>query len=441
MHTEYRVFIGPVEVAGYYHHLYAGLQSLGVNCDLVEYRPHRFRYGTKIKTPMFVRWSQQLAALTSGKKTWRTLAQPVEKLCLVLFAAQAIFRYNVFVFGFGKSLLPANLDLPILKLLGKRVIMNLGHGSEARPTYFNGAEPEVDGRRRMSVVQLKRKVKRRRRLVQRLERLVDYCVGAPYTSQFAHRPMINWFALGVPFQLPPLAGISNSNDVQLDSHQRPVLILHSPSHQAAKGTALIRAAIERLRAKGYDIDYREIVGRPNSEVLHEIANCDLVVDQLYSDTPLAGFATEAASFGKPVVVGGYALGELQQFVPEGMWPPSLVCHPNQLDDAIEQLLVDSQLRVALGHRLRQFMASKWTAEQVAERYLQLFAGNVNKDWWLQPSQIHYVQGYGQDESVTQDRIARLVKTHGACSLQLAHHPALQSACLKFAGVAPSTNTP
>ena len=41
-------------------------------------------------------------------------------------------------------------------------------------------------------------------------------------------------------------------------------------------------------------------------ILAELARCDFVIDQLYSDYPLPGLATEAAWFGKPTVVGGYA---------------------------------------------------------------------------------------------------------------------------------------
>ena len=45
------------------------------------------------------------------------------------------------------------------------------------------------------------------------------------------------------------------------------------------------------------IKFIEITGRPNQEVLELISTCDFVIDQLYSDMAMVGFATEAAFFG------------------------------------------------------------------------------------------------------------------------------------------------
>jgi len=44
---------------------------------------------------------------------------------------------------------------------------------------------------------------------------------------------------------------------------------------------------------------------PNHAVLEELGKCDFVIDQAFADYGMAGFATEAAWFGKTAVVGGY----------------------------------------------------------------------------------------------------------------------------------------
>ena len=54
--------------------------------------------------------------------------------------------------------------------------------------------------------------------------------------------------------------------------------------------------------EGLPLEYVEIVGQPNDIVLAEIARSAFVIDQLYSDTPMAGFAAEAARLGKPAIV-------------------------------------------------------------------------------------------------------------------------------------------
>ena len=62
---------------------------------------------------------------------------------------------------------------------------------------------------------------------------------------------------------------------------------------------------------------------------------DLVVDQLYSDVPCAGLATEAAALGRPAVVGGYAGEELARWYPADRRPPTEYTHPDGLEAAIE----------------------------------------------------------------------------------------------------------
>ena len=81
------------------------------------------------------------------------------------------------------------------------------------------------------------------------------------------------------------------------------------------------------------------------------------IDQVYCDTPMAGFATEAAWFGKPAVVGGYGFDYLKTYVPEGMWPPSKTCHPDKIENAIESLIVN---KVERQKKVTARPASAWT---------------------------------------------------------------------------------
>ena len=81
-----------------------------------------------------------------------------------LWAINAIFKYDIFIFGFGQSLLRSNLDLPILKLFGKKIISNLCHGSEARPPYIDGAIHSRYGKK-LSLREIAKLAKINRRLV------------------------------------------------------------------------------------------------------------------------------------------------------------------------------------------------------------------------------------------------------------------------------------
>jgi hypothetical protein len=439
MKKHYRILVGTEEIAGYYHNLCEGFKQLGVTHDLVIYRPHPFRYGDETQHPLLLRlarWFNQFRGKPNRSVAVRVIFALLGEILQGLWALHAILRYDVFIFGFGSSLLRENIDLPILRKLGKTVVSNLAHGSEARPAFIGWVFQSQDGVS-VAVDFLFSAAHRSKKRLVKHERYSNIVVGAPFsTTQFASFRMINAFALGLPIQVKG-ADENVTPDIKMSASNtdaRTIRILHSPSHPAAKGSPLIIQAIENLRQRGYVIEFTLIHGRPNKDVLAEIQRCDFVVDQIYSDTPMAGFATESAWFGKPAVVGGYGLDRLKQFVPEGMWPPSKTCHPDQIEQAIEEMIVDIEQRERLGREAQAFVRSKWNAAEVARRYLCLIEGNIPEEWWLNPKDVVYLEGGGQSMSKSQQTIRDLVAAYGVKSLQLSHRPDLQTAFLEFAQI-------
>lgn len=356
-------------------------------------------------------------------------------VCQLAWFALAATRYKAFIFGYGQSLLPCNLDLPLLRILGKRVISVLAHGSEARPPFVDGALLSGDGRMPTAAI-VRKLAKTRRRRVRRHLRYASVVIGAPYsTTPYSHRPMINLFAIGVPCDALACQQQQDCSTLRLPETNRPsIRILHAPSHPAAKGSRLISGAIDRLRSRGYQIEFVTLTGRPNADVQHELRLCDFVVDQTYSDTPMAGLATEAARFGKPSVVAGYGIGRLREHVPQGMFPPSMLCHPDELESAIEELLVDERQRAALGLAAQSFVHERWAACAVAERFLCVIEGEIPAHWWIDPTSVSYIEGWGIENKASSASVRQLILDYGLDVLQLSHRPDLERAYLAFAGV-------
>lgn len=432
--------MGPIEVAGYYRSLSNGFRNLGCHCDYVTYESHPFGYGGESRLPLLLVIAKKLESLRIkyGRNfLLKAFVAVPAKLARLSWAVIALFRYDAFIFGYGKSLLPFNWDLPLLHALRKTVIVNMGHGSELRPPYIDGSRRSKDGGHIPGLESLRSGARRAKARVEFVERYATHIVGAPFSStHFASTTLINWFAIGVPCPGPASHAIGASNDA-VDAEmtgRRAIRVLHSPSHPAAKGSAAIQMAIERLRDKGYLIDYVEVINRPNEEVLAELRCCDFVVDQVYSDTPMAGFAAEAAGYGKPAVVGGYGFDYLAKFIPAGMFPPSMACKPSGIEKAIEDLIVDGGLRECLGREARGFVQDKWSPENVAGRYLRLIRGDIPEEWRLDPDSVEYLHGCGQAEELSRESIRRLVSAYGPEALQVAHRPSLESAFLIFAGI-------
>jgi len=426
-----RIFIGPGEVAGYYYNLFLGMREIGVSCDFIEFAPHRFRYNPTECRSRTIRWlrSCKLAQADARKHSLKRLLLSLAGSCLrKAYFIEAILSYDAFIFGYGDSLLRKNADLPWLKLFGKRVIMNIGHGSEARPPYIDGYFQSQSDGRGPSDLALAANTKRTADRVKRIEKWADVVVGMPLSnSQFSRLPFINWFCLGIPYQGEDV------DESLCATAAGKVRILHCPSHPVAKGSARIRESIDRLRKKGLDLEYVEIVGRPHAEVLAAIKQCDFVVDELYSDTPLAGLGTEAAWYGRPTVVAGYGYRELHDFVPRKMFPPSFTCHPDEIDKAVEVMATNSELRSTLGEAAKYFIRCQWSAQAVAKRYVRLIDGDIPPEWYFNPKSVCYVYGACQRDEATKTNVKRLITAFGLSSLCVGHRPDLESALREMAG--------
>jgi hypothetical protein len=340
----------------------------------------------------------------------------------VALLASAVVRHDVFILS-SDTWVHRRLDLPLLRLLRKRIIL-VFTGSDHRPPYLDGwfgareSEPDWGD--------LARATRRVRQRVATAERYADEIVALPASAHFHTRPIVDFLRVGIPFALRGDPGVSGPFEGE------GVRVLHSPSNPVGKGSDLVRAAIEALRAAGHAIDYVEIVGRPHREVLAALRDCDFVVDEVFSDTPMASLATEAAAFGKPAVVTGYYAELIGDQLPPEAIPPSLFEMPEQLTAAIERLLKDVAVRRELGERARGFAAQYWNPLVVAGRYLRVVDGDVPADWRWDPAHQRYLYGWGMSREAAARTVRALVREEGIASLELASNAALEAQILGLA---------
>jgi len=406
-----RILLGLDDIAGYLSSLRKGFDRLGVPVDTVFTRPHPFDYEAD-PVPAWVRTWQRSAARQDQRPSFlHRLGYVCWSLLIWLWA---LTRYRVFIFSFGKTFLPYNLDLPLYRLLGKQTIF-VFLGTDCRADYL-GACAYID---EWSAAQCAQAVADRKARLQKIERYADYLVNTPALALLLERSFVHIHKLGMP------------REVQVVPHEPMgtgrIRVLHSPSRTGIKGSKRIRAIAERLQAR-HDFEWIELTGRPNAEVLDEIARCDFVVDQLYADTPMAVFASEAACLGKPALVGGAYAEYLARHVEADDIPPSLFVPPDQFESAFERLLSDSVYRVELGHRAREYVQNRWQPEQVAARYLELIGDVVPASWWVDPLQIEAVAGVSFEADRVRAMIRELLALPQPDPLQLGDKP-VQAATL------------
>ena len=185
---------------------------------------------------------------------------------------------------------------------------------------------------------------------------------------------------------------------------------------------MVREAVAAARVSGADVELVVVTGRPNREVLAAIASCDFVVDQVYSDTPMGGFATEAAARGRPAVVGGHGWDELRRVTSASALPPSHLCHPDELAEAIARLAADHVYRRKLGERARQFVETHWSPAAVARRFLALMSGDAPPHWTFDPASVDYVHGVGMSEPAVSASIRAVLEAQGTAGLHVEDKP-------------------
>lgn len=423
-----RIFLGPIEIAGYFSRLKHGFDRLGVAATYGILRPHPFGYGVaEAGLAWPVRWcrathSRRMAARTSiGRACWTGTFAAASAIAF----AWALARHDVFIFGFGTSFF-ALAELPVLRFFGKRIAF-VFFGSDARPVYLDGALLEAEPGLREDSSALAARARRQRTRVARIEKYADALVNNPPTGCLHARPFAIWLRMGVPTHVPA------TPPAPPDPGRGTVRLLHAPSAPQVKGTDQIRAAIERLKARGLPLELVEIAGQSNERVQQELDLCDFVVDQVYSDTPMATLAAEAACHGRPAVVAGYySRGIAADLRPEDI-PPSIYCHPDDLEEAIARLASNPAERLELGRRAYEFVAARFHPETVAGRYLQLLRGELPPEFIYDPlKQLRTVVPVGMDEAAARSLMQRILRAEGRSAFQVGHNPPLEQMMARFA---------
>jgi glycosyltransferase involved in cell wall biosynthesis len=331
--------------------------------------------------------------------------------------SEALRRCDVFVFG-GHSSFLAGQDLKVLRRAGKRIVW-VFTGSDHRPPYLNGKtireradEPE----------RLLADVRATRSRVQRIERLSDAVIAHGPSAQFHSRPFAEFLSVGAPVRSMPVTTESAGHGAW--PGPPGVRILHCPT-DPAKGSDIIRSILGGLAERGHRISYLELSGRPNAEVRSRIFQADLVVDEVFSDTPMALFATEAATAGVPAIVGGYWARDMAPSLPPSAIPPSAFVHPDDLESTLERLVSNEAERRTLGIMAREFVSERWRPEVVAQRVLSLAMGDTTDILIREPAELTYCAGWGMPIETQRRSVRQVIAMGGRVALGLSHNPNLE----------------
>lgn len=119
----------------------------------------------------------------------------------------------------------------------------------------------------------------------------------------------------------------------------PRVVVHAPSSPIIKGTQVVRAAVERLRAEGFVFDYRELIDLPHKEVMASLRQAHIVLNEFYSFMP-GVFGVEAMASNCALLTR--ADDTIETSLPFGSNSAWMVTTASDLYHNLRQLLLDPE---------------------------------------------------------------------------------------------------
>lgn len=415
--------MGFTEVSGYYTQLNAGFHENGIKSVFLSLVKHPFQYGDCVENnniPFYglLQYTAKIRYENRKNIYAKFFILILQQVLLIFVFFWAIFNFDVFIFGFKYSFFWNGYDLPFLKMFKKKIIF-IFHGSDSRPPYIDGSYFENP---LISADYYVKKTKIQKKYVSWIEKYATYIVSHPPSSHFHSRKFIPWLKIGIPYRV-------NIQEIPMKDWEigDKIRILHSPSNPMAKGSFEIEKNIKdfSLKNKIFDIEYIEISGKPNKVVLEEIRRSHIVIDQLYSDTPMAGFATEAASYGKIVIVGTYALKH-DFGISNDFMPPTILCKPEDLQEKLYDAILSLKKKNHDENKIASFVTKNWDRREVARRYVNIIEFGYPEAEMYDPKDIKYLYGCCFSMDKVKFTVKKIVDEFGIGALCLSDKPELEN---------------
>lgn len=274
---------------------------------------------------------------------------PINRVKMKLVALKdLVLNYNIFIFHYGKTLLPFYLDLFYLKLKGKKIVFQY-HGSELRNPWdyvvpFTFIE--------------KLNYLRRQMILKIVDKLFSNLSIVTTPDLLRYRSVGHYIPVAIDEFWFAEKSIQNTKSDK-------IVILHAPTDRIIKGTKYIMDTIDVLKKEGFNIELKLIENMPYEQVLQNYKEADIVVDQLHFGW-YGMFSAEAMALRLPVLC--YIDHKLAHFT-EGL--PIIPVTRKSLRGALIRLINNAELRKVLGDEGYNYSKKYHSPSKIAQQYYDL----------------------------------------------------------------------
>lgn len=281
----------------------------------------------------------------------------IRKAAAPLFSIfKKILSFDIFHFRGGISFLPLNLDLPILKILNKKIIM-----------HFDGTD----------IRQLDRFDK------DKYNKILVNNLGNGHLKFFIKRVKYHWiknwvdkiivaspdlleFAPEAEF-IPNFLAYKTEN---LNSDLRKknfINILHAPSSRITKGTEYFLKAIKRLQKEKYPVKLNLLENISRDQIWAFYRQADIIIDQLLIGA-YGVVSIEGMSFGKPVIC--YIREDLRKYYAKDL--PIISANPDNIYEVLKRLIENPNLRLKIGKKSTVYFNKFHSQEVMSKKWLKIY---------------------------------------------------------------------
>lgn len=149
-----------------------------------------------------------------------------------------------------------------------------------------------------------------------------------------------------------------------------IVIVHAPSKPVIKGTEAVRAAIEEVRSKHPEVEYRELTGVDNSQVVQALTEAHIALNQFHSYVP-GVFGVEAMAHRCVMVCSADPSVETELEDAHGAW---VVTAEDGIAQSLEELLSSPEELSALAQRGYDWARSHASASATGDRLRTVLEG-------------------------------------------------------------------
>jgi len=277
-----------------------------------------------------------------------------------MFLIRCMFKYNIFHFYYGITLLPGQLDLLFYKLTRKKVIFEY-LGKDAQEYQKSVEKYELTN---ITAI-VTNGEQHDKEIIKRKENEAKYAcrlfVCAPYLSEFVPGSSVLPLAIDI--------------DDYFYSYKEPgeeIVVMHAPTHRGNKGTEYVQRAIDQLREEGYKIKIDLCENITHKELKQRYLICDIFIDGIVGGW-YGTAAIEAMALGRPVIC--FYRESYYQYIDYGDKIPMINANIYTIYETLKQIVENREMLKEAGIKSRQFVEEvhdvKKITAQLIEAYKQL----------------------------------------------------------------------